>query len=265
MILVSRLVEALLLPPGTFLVALALALLLLRGGRPRTAGALVAATVLGLYAVSTMPVAQGLVAPLERVHPPLHATPDACDAIVVLGYGARQAPEASSPELHLRDTSLRRTLTAWRLWQAAPHPVVLLGGRPFADNPPGESRHRAALLGELGVPADQLHTLDSGRTTHEEAQAVADLAGARGWHRLCVVTSAWHLPRAVAAFRHAGLAVTPVPGDTLGEMRPFTPRALLPSAAALRVSAAALREYVGLAYYRLRYGVRLDPPRALSR
>lgn len=258
MLWLSTVLQSLILPPGFALAALAVALLLLRRGRRRAATALIAAAALALYALATPSLSQALLRPLEAALQAPATPAGGCDVIVVLGSGLRTASEAVPPEMRLDDGSLRRTLAAWRQWRVAPRPILLLGGQRFADDPPGQSLARADLLRDLGVPAGQLYRLDAGRTTHGEAQAVAGLAPSAGWRRICLVTSAWHLPRAMATFRHAGLALEPVPCDFATHALPGGPRRWLPSAGALAGSSLALHEYVGRLYYRLRHGVPLS-------
>ena len=53
--------------------------------------------------------------------------------------------------------------------------------------------------------------LEQPRNTAEEARALQQLAGARRWRSVLLVTSATHLPRALATFRRlAGVTVIPV-------------------------------------------------------
>ena len=61
------------------------------------------------------------------------------------------------------------------------------------------------------------------------------------------------MPRAIAAFRKAGLEVSPSPTDyRTGWPEPDLPFRLLPDTEALHNSTDALREYIGLFVYRLR-------------
>lgn len=76
-----------------------------------------------------------------------------------------------------------------------------------------------------------------------------------GVSRIYLVTHFWHMPRAVAAFRHAGLEVVPAPiGRTaLADLRSGW-RAWVPARTALAASKAVFHEWAGRAWYRLRYG-----------
>ena len=68
-----------------------------------------------------------------------------------------------------------------------------------------------------------------------------------------LVTSALHMPRAVAAFRGAGIRVVPAATDVRAAAD-HSPAVFdwVPSAAALELTTAALHEIAGLFYYRWR-------------
>ena len=96
------------------------------------------------------------------------------------------------------------------------------------------------------------------RNTAEEAAAVAALLRDRGVGGVgtapndLLVTSAYHMPRAVALFERAGLRVTPFPVD-FGQdaARHFSLLDLLPNGRALAETETALRELYGRAVYRV--------------
>jgi uncharacterized SAM-binding protein YcdF (DUF218 family) len=59
-----------------------------------------------------------------------------------------------------------------------------------------------------------LFTVDSVHNTHDEAVAMAALAGRHGWRSAAVVTAPMHSRRACAAFEHAGLLVACLPAES---------------------------------------------------
>ena len=73
-----------------------------------------------------------------------------------------------------------------------------------------------------------------------------------GFKRPILLTSAYHLKRAVYLFEKAGLAVTPYPSNfvTAADRR-YGWQDLLPPAASLGTTSAALHEHLGFIYYRL--------------
>ena len=111
------------------------------------------------------------------------------------------------------------------------------------------------------MPSQQILTNPLSKTTAEEAHDIGQLAQDRDWGTLLLVTSAFHLPRSLAAFeKHSGVKVIPVACDFLLPERQRwgrpTPGSvvqdLLPSAEALYLSSVALKEHLGLALYRLK-------------
>ncbi|MFW5828532.1 MAG: YdcF family protein, partial [Alkalispirochaeta sp.] len=71
------------------------------------------------------------------------------------------------------------------------------------------------------------------------------------FHRVAVVTSAYHMRRALLAFDREGLSPIPAPAAYRRDQRPLRPVMFMPSATNLRDTATVLREQVGLWWYRL--------------
>lgn len=57
------------------------------------------------------------------------------------------------------------------------------------------------LLAAASIPFEVLSAVPEPSTTRGEARAVAQLASERGWRRILVVTSTYHVPRARLIFR----------------------------------------------------------------
>jgi uncharacterized SAM-binding protein YcdF (DUF218 family) len=185
------------------------------------------------------------------------------DAVVVLGGGLRPAlaPRSGVEVAEGGD----RLLTGLRLLRHNKAPVLVTSGAQVtfttANPAPPEAQSARALAMELGVPAERIVTNPGSRTTAEEAQDIGQLARQRGWRRVLLVTSAFHLPRSLATFRQrSGLTVIPVACDyQLASRRQFgqptvgsAVKDLLPDAEYLHLSSIALKEQLGLALYRLK-------------
>lgn len=242
------------LPPGLLVVLLVLGGLLWAWGYRRTGGGLVAAATLLLYLLSTAPVGRALLQPLERrFGEPPPAALRRCEAVAVMGGGVRPGPRLG--EVRLSGSSTLRALEALRLWRRLGLPIVLSGSAVWGQGPPS-AELMAGLLAGLGVPRDRLITETRSRNTYQNGLRTRGIARRRGWNTLCAVTSAYHLPRTVAVFAELGLDAVPVPADfrAPGGGGPGW-LGLVPTIGHLEASAAALHEYVGLLYYRLRYGV----------
>lgn len=96
----------------------------------------------------------------------------------------------------------------------------------------------------LGVPPERVTVQPVGRNTVEEIAAVASLVGTAPF---LLVTSAAHMPRALAACRAQGLTPIPAPTDfqATEDDDVWTPGDLYPSGAALHQSERATYEYLG--------------------
>lgn len=259
--MISKVVGSLLLPFPLAFVLWAVSLVLAAAGRKRAALVVGTLGFLELWALSTPVAAVALAGPLERRYPGVaaEASPTA-GAIVVLGGSVASAlPPRTGPELV--DAS-DRLLHAARLFRAGKAPVVVAsGGRlPWSASSKPESDEMARLLIEWGVARDAILVEGGSTTSAENAAGTAKLLGPRGVTRILLVTSALHMPRAVATFRRAGFEVVPSPTDydvvagDQGESgrRARAVLAWLPATDALDLSRRALRERLGLLYYRIR-------------
>ncbi|MGB5832437.1 MAG: YdcF family protein [Thiohalocapsa sp.] len=245
-------VKQLLLPPGIILVMLAIGFFLVRG----TLGRLVLFVAWSLLFMMSLPgLAVPFIGTLERypaLDPSRLSAVDA-EAIVVLGatvYSA--APEYGGNTVD--GNSLKRVRYAAWLHRYTGLPVYVTGGA--GDKAPAPAMVRV-LEDEYGVPVTGVE--QDSRTTWENAMLTVPLLRADGVGRILLVTQAWHMPRAVAAFERTGIDVVPAPTDfVLRESGGADDtwrdryRDWLPQAAAFQLSYYALHEKIGQVYYDLR-------------
>jgi uncharacterized SAM-binding protein YcdF (DUF218 family) len=109
------------------------------------------------------------------------------------------------------------------------------------------------LLVEWGVAADAIELGTESRNTFENAVEIQRMLKARGFTSALLVTSATHMPRAMATFRRAGVPVIAsttdvqaVDGDRADPLR------WLPNAGALAATTNAMKEWMGYLVYRAR-------------
>ena len=255
MFLVKQILKAILLPPGIWLLALAVVWVFWkrRWARPLLAVTIVAVALLHLEFVAD---AGGYL--LESRYPLLRDVQAAgdYDAIVVLGGGVIR-PVGLIPFPSLYKPMFRRLEEAHRLYRQRPKPIVVSGGStdPFLDAIP-ESRIASEYLLRWGVPQEHVLAETSARDTFENAREVARILAARGWRRYLLVTSAVHMPRSMMVFRKLAPEPIAAPADfTVGGVEP-SPFELLPDEGPALASSAVLNEYLGLLNYvwRLRFG-----------
>jgi uncharacterized SAM-binding protein YcdF (DUF218 family) len=236
------LATTLLLPPVGFLLA-ALALLAWRG---RAVRLLIALLLLATLAVSTPYVAGTLRLSLERTLPDLPT--GGAGAIVVLSGDIAHAREGIEPG----PLTLERMRAGAALHRMTGLPILVTGGVVSRrSSVPVAELMRAAYTTDFGLAVRWVEPM--ARDTRENAERSAILLRAAGIERVFVVSHAWHLPRALAAFERAGLApmpapvrLSPAPDGSFADWVP-NPRAALDSW-------YFLREWAGILVYRLRDG-----------
>lgn len=114
-----------------------------------------------------------------------------------------------------------------------------------------EGRMIAQFLMTAGVRASDIVLENKSRNTHENALFTAALLRQRFRTNDCVlITSAWHMRRAVACFQEERITVTPFPGSFLSVRRSFSPGEwLLPREEAFFNAYHLVRELVGYVTY----------------
>jgi uncharacterized SAM-binding protein YcdF (DUF218 family) len=167
-------------------------------------------------------------------------------AIVVLGGGLLpQAPEYGEPQPRAQTASrLRYGVT---LARQSGLPLAFSGGVGWAAE--GAQQASEAAVATRVAQQDYGVTLRwaeaQSRDTAGNAHLLAPLLQHDGVQRIALVTDAWHMPRALAAFERNGLIVTPAP---MGFVLPVESAVLqwMPSAYGLLASQQVLREWLAL-------------------
>jgi uncharacterized SAM-binding protein YcdF (DUF218 family) len=151
------------------------------------------------------------------------------------------------------DEAAERLTVAAELARRYPHARVLFSGGSNAVifDEGTEATFAVRQLQDLGVAPERIIAEDRSRNTIENAVFSRRLADPKPGERWLLVTSAYHMPRSMAAFRAAGFPVEPYPVDwrTRGLIDALRPFASLGDG--LRRTDTAVREWVGLVAYRL--------------
>ncbi|GAB4375181.1 MAG: YdcF family protein [Kiloniellaceae bacterium] len=248
-----------LLQPLNSLIALLLAWLLCRRFGWRRLGGL-ALTLLLLYggAILLTPLPELAVRSLENRFPRPPVDANAIAGIVVLGGATDNGAVAEARGEALLNSAAERLVTAMALHRRLADKTLIVSGFSGRLNPQGwnEAEITTRLFEAQGVDMARVRFEAASRNTAENARLTADMARAMGgatageYNRpWLLVTSAWHLPRAVGAFRAAGLAVLPYPVD----YRTAPAQVVWPrdTAGSLGLANIALHEWLGLLVYRL--------------
>ena len=93
----------------------------------------------------------------------------------------------------------------------------------------GMSGDRVLLAARLWHAGKTQFLVASG-CSRDEVAAYRTLQARFGWRRMGLISSAWHLPRAMGLAGRAGLPVTPLGADWRGRRHPLQVRTLVPQA-----------------------------------
>ncbi len=242
----TKIILYLILPPSSLILLMIAGFLIMR--KYKVTGRVCVATGLCLlYMLCLAPVADWLIGPLERFHPPFKG-PDArtAQAIVVLGGGVHDLawagldPQPSSG-------SLERLISGIKLHRVTRLPLVMSGGSGLpVHNTLSEADAMARTAADLGVLRKDMVIENRSRNTLENAAAVGQVLVAR---KIYLVTSAFHMKRSAALFRKKGFKVIPVPSGYAGGYKPLSYLGFIPHSHNLQVSAMALSEYLSYSWY----------------
>ncbi|MGN7760284.1 YdcF family protein [Paenibacillus sp. 22594] len=242
MIYFIKFVYSFVLPPGLFVVLLlGMTIWLWRSSR-RPALVLLGITFL-LYLSMTPLIGNLLMAGLERQYDKPELIQG--DVIVVLGGGATSGTPDIDGEGNMYGSAANRLLTAVRLYRQTGLPILFSGGQVFPDSGNEANIAKRQLMG-LGVPETDILTENRSLNTEQNATNTAALMKSKGLSHPILVTSAFHMPRAMLYFKDSGLLPLAYPTDyTVSlEGRLYTAK-FSPSPSAINNTGTALKEYLG--------------------
>ena len=203
-----------------------------------------------LYMCSTALFADFLMGTLEQgFRPRAMSVMGEADAIVVLGGATRGDTHMGTlPDLNQQAD---RLVHAAALYKAGKAPLLVLSGGSHGDARP-EAQMMRETLAVMGVPTRAMLLEGASRDTHDNALYTAVILNGKGVRKILLVTSAFHMRRAVALFEAQGFEVEPTPTDYQRLVAaPVLPR-WLPTVDDLARTTIALKEHVGFWVYRNR-------------
>jgi uncharacterized SAM-binding protein YcdF (DUF218 family) len=242
----NKLLPIMVLPLGWVIILLLLSLL--RKKRWSLAVALV------LLYISSMPFVGNRM--MHRLEARYYAIPidrvAKVDAIVPLGgFFGPPVVEGFLPNLNEANERLEAGIELWQKKKA--DWLVFTGGRiPWSNQREVEGVAAKRVAIARGIPEDRIILTREVGNTADEAVAIANLIHERGWSKIILVTTAWHMPRAARLFNRAGVKVLPFPVDFQVDVKEkITLLDFLPEVNSLRNAELALREWYGIAFYAL--------------
>jgi uncharacterized SAM-binding protein YcdF (DUF218 family) len=197
-----------------------------------------------------------LLKPLEQRFPPLmidshpvvSGEVSSVKWIVLLGGGHtydRDLPVTS----HISEESLARLTETIRIYKRIRGSKILLSGGAVFDPHP-EAKVLSSVAQILNVPSGDIFLDNDSRDTEEQALRIRTIVGRDPF---VLVTSAYHMPRAVAIFKKQNMAPIPAPTNHMVRKREnIYPSDFYPSSMGLRKVEISVHEYLGLIWSKIR-------------
>jgi uncharacterized SAM-binding protein YcdF (DUF218 family) len=209
-----------------------------RGGQRMLVG-----SILTLAACGFSPIGNWTLQPLEQRFPPWDEGHGAPDGIIVLGGVISHGTSLTRPYPGINDAAERITVVS-KLAQQFPNARLIYSGG-------SEANTAADLFETFGISRSRIELELRSRNTIENAIFTKEIAKPKLGERWLLITSAFHMPRAIGVFRQLGFPVeaypvdwrTPAPED---DLIPFVSLADGPGQIDL-----AFHEWAGLIAYRV--------------
>jgi uncharacterized SAM-binding protein YcdF (DUF218 family) len=236
----------LIVPPLNCLVAACAGAALWR----RRAGRVLLAVGLAGLVLFSLPLVSGtLLASLEQVSPAQPRPGDPPGAIIILSGDETELNQAGKDVFAVGPLTLERERAGAVLARSTGLPVLVSGGRVRDGSPSLAALMQASLHDDFGIDPKWLE--DRSIDTWQNAEFSAAMLHAAGIGTVYLVTSAWHMRRALIAFRVTGLHVIASPSNT-GWPRRLELLTIIPRSFSWVESYYALHEWIGCAWYALR-------------
>lgn len=257
----SALPTALLLPPVNLL-SLGVVGLLLAGRYPRFGRAVTGVALAGLVVLALPVTSQLLMASLQEGIPrivPARTAPETATempaappvgAIVVLSAESGGSGQGGILPWHgVGPMTLERLQAGAALSRRLGLPLLVSGGVPEPGAPSLAGQMARSLREDFGMSAAWVEARSD--DTWQNAEYSSAMLKSSGIRTVYVVTSGWHMRRALMAFRHFGVDAIPV-ASRFDSGPQFDVGSFIPRVSAWQRSYFALHEWMGCAYYALR-------------
>ncbi|QGQ48229.1 YdcF family protein [Metabacillus sediminilitoris] len=166
------------------------------------------------------------------------------DVLVMLGGGATHDTHDLNGKGHLSGAASSRLISTVQLYNETKLPIIVSGGQVFQDSG-NEAEIAKRLLVSLGVNPNDIYMEDRSLNTEQNAKFTAELLEKHQFEKPILITSAFHMQRAVQHFENEGVAVEAYPtGYLVSKKIDLYPLQFAPSNQSN--GAIAVKEYIGL-------------------
>jgi len=226
--ILKKIISGLLMPFSIGIFLLLLGLLFLFRKKIQKAKIFFAISILWLLLISNTFVANTLLAPLENSYPKLKNVPQNIDYIVFLGGDMEN-----------------RGWEVLRLHHKLPHSTIITSGYEGRGSVP-EAIKTTNILKSIGINSERILTYPKPKDTKEEAKNILQILGKKPF---ILVTSAYHMERAMLTFKNEGL--NPIPAPTDYQIKDSDKLASFPNGYSLKKTEKAWHEYIGILWLKI--------------
>lgn len=203
-----------------------------------------------IFLISYLPFSNMLLKPLENEYKAYLDINPNIKYLMVLGHGHVTNNEIS-PHSQLSGSALMRLTEGIRIFKKLNNAKLILSGYAGDDDITPHAIISKNVAISMGVDENSIITFEKAKDTKEESLFAKELVKDE---KLILVTSAFHMKRAVKLFKEENINLIPAPTDFLAKEKNDYLRE--PNSKELRKTELAFHEYIGLAWATLTEKIR---------
>ncbi len=249
----SKIIWFFLQPSAASVFLIIIGLLLSKTRWVRFSKPLITTGAIALLLIAFSPLGRQLILPLEDRFPlkkVADINPEEIDGIIVLG---------GTIHMYISDyrgvpsivSGAERIIEAVKVAHKAPKARIILAGGPntIGTNPTPDAVVVKQLMVDMGVDPARIEVEGKSKNTWQNALFAKEVAKPKQGENWYLITSAYHMPRAMGCFRQAGWEVKAFPVDYLtgGRQSQFSP--FYYALDGITITDIATKEWLGLAVY----------------
>lgn len=200
---------------------------------------------LWLFLIAYSPFSNYIIQPLEKQYKAYVNIDPKIEYVLVLGSGHFTNKELPSLS-QLSSSALARLTEGIRIFRQLDNAKIIFSGYGGLDKTTPHAFISKEVAISLGVDEKNILTQELAKDTQEEAKFVKNLVGNK---KFVLVTSSFHMPRAMEIFKNESLNVIPAPTDFLSKGDGSYKSE--PRANEIRKTEVAMHEYLGIVWHRI--------------
>lgn len=240
---IKFLYAAFILPPGILILALIIFSLKLYRYKAKLGKNLLVLTL--VFYIFTIPlVGNSIISLLENKYT-VPASPKG-DVIVMLGGGATLDTPNLNFNGHLSGFAANRLITSVELYKKLNVPIIISGGKVLKSTGT-ESEISKNILISMGIPENKIIIENKSINTTENAKYTKEILDSHNFKNPILITSAFHMPRAVIQFNKFNINVLPFPTDYQTNIHgTLEYNDFIPSSDSLLKLSLSVKEFIGI-------------------